>query len=207
MKTNIRTSLRLAVVAACAVVQVAKADFDIGFLTAGAGNPVFDVGGSTVSLLLSGTGFKGQLYVGANAGSLTAVGTGGLTIFSASAGDLTGIRTFLTGPGAGFINGGTFSVASSTLNPGGSAVYQFRVWDTGASYEAAAATTGAKIGSSAVTSVTLGGTVPGNPPTLLTLSANTHAAFGLTTVAAVPEPATLALGIFGAAGLLFRRRK
>ncbi len=207
MKTNTLGSIKLAIVASLAIVQVAKADFDITF---GIGNnflsnPVFDVGGSVVNTAsyLSGTAYKGQLYVGADAGSLTKLGTGGLVI--TASGNVDGIRTFLTSGGAGFINGGAFTVTSGTFNAGSSAVYQVRVWEAAySSFEAAALVNNAKIGSSAVTAITLGGTTTGATPVLITAKADLHGAFGLTTV---PEPATLALGIFGAAGMLFRRRK
>lgn len=197
--------LKLAACVCLFVAESARADFDITFSTGNAfvSNPVFDIDGTT---RLAGSAYKAQLYVGANAGSLVALGSGGLSL-TASAGDTTGIRSFLSGGGAGFINGGTLTVTSGTLSANSSAVYQLRVWEAAyASFEAASAIVGAKIGSSAVTSVTLGGTVPGIPPTVVTLQANQHGAFALTTVA-VPEPATIALGLFGAAGLLVRRRK
>ena len=201
MKTNALTKIILTGLLACSYALTASADYEIKFLTGNGSlsNPVFDVGGSTgnSASFLSGSAFLGQLYVGANANSLGAIGTG---------------QSFLNGGGAGFINqSGVLTINSATLNPGSSAVYQLRVWEAsqGASYEIASGVIGAKIGSSAVTAVTLGGTVPGvggNPDTLLSAQANLHSAFGLTTVA-VPEPATLALGLFGAAGMLFRRRK
>ena len=201
MKTNALTKIILTGLLACSYALTASANYEIKFLSGNGtlSNPVFDVGGSALNSasFLSGSAFLGQLYVGANAGSLGAIGTA---------------QSFLTGGGAGFINqSGVLSITDATLNPGSSAVYQLRVWEAskGASHEIASGVIGAKIGSSAVTAVTLGGTVPGvggNPDTLLSAQANLHSAFGLTTVA-VPEPATLALGLFGAAGLLFRRRK
>jgi len=202
MKTNALTKIILTGLLACSYALTASADYEIKFLSGNGtlSNPVFDVGGSALNSasFLSGSAFLGQLYVGANAGSLGAIGTA---------------QSFLPADGRqGFINqSGILSITDATLNPGSSAVYQLRVWEAskGASHEIASGVIGAKIGSSAVTAVTLGGTVPGvggNPDTLLSAQANLHSAFGLTTVA-VPEPATLALGLFGAAGLLFRRRK
>ena len=201
MKTNALTKIILTGLLACSYALTASANYEIKFLSGNGflSNPVFDVGGSALNSasFLSGSAFLGQLYVGANAGSLGAIGTA---------------QSFLTGSGAGFINqSGVLSITDATLNPGSSAVYQLRVWEAskGASHEIASGVIGAKIGSSAVTAIALGGTVPGggaNPDTLLSAQANLHSAFGLTTVA-VPEPATLALGLFGAAGMLFRRRK
>ena len=196
-----------------AVASTSRADYQVTFSTGAndLSNPVFDVSGSVgnTASYLAGTAFKAQLYVGANAGSLTAVGSGGQAISSSSAGDTTGIRTFLSGGGAGFINGGTFTVTSGSLNAGNAAVYQMRVWEAAySSYEQAAGTVNAKIGSSVVTAFGasgLGGTVIVNGnPTVISAQANLHGAFGLVTV---PEPATVALGLFGAAGLLIRRRK
>lgn len=209
MKTNSLASVKLALIATIAFVQAAKADFDITFSTGNGtlGNPVFNVGGSvaTPASYLSGTAFRAQLFVGAAGatfGQLTAIGTGGLTISGATAGDTTGIRTFLTGGGAGFINGGTLSVTSGSFSANSSASYQLRVWDAAfSSYDAAVAGNGLN-GASGITAITLGGTLAGNPPTVITSQANLHGAFGL-----VPEPASIALGLFGAAGLIFRRRK
>jgi len=191
----------LASLIVCSCALTASADYQIKFLTGNAtlSNPVFDVGGSVgnSATYLSGSSFLGQLYVGADAGSLAAIGTA---------------QSFLTGDGAGFINQpGNLSITHASLNPGSSGFYQLRVWDaaSGSSYEIASATIGAKIGSSAVTGITLGGTIPGvggNPDTVISAQANLHSAFGLTTVA-VPEPTTIALGLFGAAGLFIRRRK
>ena len=198
MKTNALTKIILTGLLACSYALTASANYEIKFLSGNGtlSNPVFDVGGSALNSasFLSGSAFLGQLYVGANAGSLGAIGTA---------------QSFLTGGGAGFINqSGVLSITDATLNPGSSAVYQLRVWEAskGASHEIASGVIGAKIGSSAVTAIALGGFVAGPPPGTILAQANLHSAFGLTTVA-VPEPATLALGLFGAAGLLFRRRK
>ena len=170
----------------------AFADYQIQFLTynGGLSNPVFDTDGTTK---LQNT-FSGQLYTGTSSGSLTAIGTA---------------QTFLTGAGAGFIEVGTApTITSGTIFGGTAGFYQLRVWNTsaGSSFETAAATVGAKIGSSAITAVTFGGTPNGGGTPVFVPTSSLHASFSLTTVA-VPEPATLALGLFGAAGLLFRRRK
>lgn len=175
----------------------AQANYDIGFQTYDFADlnqhVAFDADGTT---RLTGPVFEGQLYVGATALSLLAIGSP--TLFARS------------GAGDGFVDSGTISVADLTLNAGSSAFYALRAWrvSDGSSYEAASATLGAHVGSSAATAIILGGTVPGNPPTLLTATANLHPSFTLSVVpAAVPEPSVLALGLLGGAALMFRRRK
>lgn len=172
----------------------AKADYQIQFITFNGpqNNHVFDVDGTTK---LSGSTFLGQLYTGTSAGALSAIGTP---------------TAFLTGAGAGFIEAiGALSVTSGTIFGGTSGFYQLRVWNAagGATYEAASATIGAKTGTSLATAVTFGGNPSSGPGAPITPpQANLHSSFSLSTVA-VPEPATIALGLFGAAGLLIRRRK
>ena len=158
-------------------------------------NPVFDTDGST--LLRGPNGFVGQLYAGTSAGSLAAIGN--------SAAFLNGTTL---GTGGGSISGGTATGVDAGITSATSGFYQLRVWNTanGSTYEAASAVVGAKIGSSTVQSVTLQGYAIGATPPVSFPTANLHSSFSLTTVA-VPEPATLALGLFGAAGMLFRRRK
>jgi len=180
--------------------MTAKANYDITFATYDLANLtqhlVFDVGGSTA---VTGPAFLGQLYVGANAGSLAPIGSP--VAFSDG------------GPAsapAGFVDSGTITVTDPTLNAGNSAVYVLRAWNAsaGTSFEAASLVPGAHVGSSATTTITLGGTVPGTPPTLVTATANLHSTFTLSVVpAAVPEPSVLALGLLGGAALVLRRRK
>lgn len=161
------------------------------------GNPlpstgaVFDLNGTTG---LDST-FKGQVYAGTSSGSLTAI---------------TPIASFATAGGNVIASFNGFLIDNSTLtmagvNPG-AGFYQLKVWQAsaGASFEIASTVFGAKVGSSAVTGITFGGTplAGGNG----TPGPNIDS-FTSFSVVAVPEPATLALGIFGAAGLLFRRRK
>jgi len=170
----------------------AFADYQIQFLTYNGSfnNPVLDIDGVTKV----GNNFRGQLYAGSSAGSLTAIGN---------------VETFLSGGGAGFIEiGSAYTVSSGTIGGGTAGFYQLRVWDaaSGATHEIASATIGAKVGSSAVTAVTFGGTPIGGGVGVLVPQANLHAGFTLSTVV-VPEPATIALGLFGAAGLFIRRRK
>lgn len=107
----------------------------------------------------------------------------------------------------GFLAFGTVSgrvaetVSSPDITPGATGTYQVRAWVGGSSF---ADTLNTKKGaSSGVDSLTFGGTpTVGNPVTPSDLTG-----FNSFAVTTVPEPATLALGIFGAAGLLFRRRK
>jgi hypothetical protein len=168
----------------------AKADYQVTFVTANdlSLNPVLDVDGTT----RLDTTFMGQIYIGANAGSLAAVGS------AVQFGTVGG--TPLTAAN-GFIFSGAIPVTSSSVS-GDTLVYQLRAWKGAATYEAALVTVGAKVGSSATTSIVVGG-----PPSLAAPpNTSLHGGFTLSTVA-VPEPATIALGLFGAAGLLIRRRK
>jgi len=177
-------------------VVTAKANYDITFQTYDlVGDPgladhfVFLTGTTT---RITGPTFLGQLYVGANAGSLGPIGSP--------------VAFAPAGSGAeGYIDSGTISVTDPTLNAGSSAVYVLRAWNAsaGATFEAASVAPGGIFGSSAVTPITLGGTVPGTPPTLLTATANLHASFPV----GVPEPSVLALGLLGGAALILRRRK
>ena len=123
-------------------------------------------------------------------------------LFGTSAGSLTLATSVFTVENAlvGFLNAGVLSPASGTIG-GGPGFYQMRAWTGGATFADVANT---KTGSSAVTAVTFGGTPIGGGTPLGVPDLNLHSSFAITTV---PEPATLALGLFGAAGLLFRRRK
>jgi hypothetical protein len=86
--------------------------------------------------------------------------------------------------------------------PGQPATLRLRAWETAAgSYEVASAGGGLWGQSNDVTISQLGGTPVGGAP-IPTPSLN-----GLQGFALIPEPSTMALGILGAAALLFRRRK
>ena len=144
--------------------------------------PFFDVDGTTK---LSGTSFSAQLYYG-TLGSLE----GALVNTGAS------VVNFNTGGFVGFFSA-TPSVTLTGIGIGSTATVQFRAWDnrTGATWETASV----RGQSSLLTSPALGD--PLNAASLPVVST-----LGSVTLA-VPEPATVALGLFGAAGLLFRRRK
>jgi len=178
--------------------MTAKANYDITFATYDLADLtqhlVFDAGGSNA---VTGPAFLGQLYVGANAGSLGKIGA---PVAFSDGGP--------TSAPAGFIDSGTITVTDPTLSAGNSAVYVFRAWNAsaGSSFEAASLVEGAHAGSSALTPITLGGTVPGTPPQLLTATANLHPSFTLAVVH-VPEPSAVALGLIGGVALLLRRRK
>lgn len=177
----------------------AKADYQLLFNTfndpVNPTNPVFDTDGTT--LLRGVNGFVGQLYAGTSAGSLSAIGNSSVAFLNG-----TTVAT-----GGGNISGGTATKVDSGVTSATAGFYQLRVWNTanGSTYEAASAVIGAKIGSSTVEAVTLQGYANGTTPPISFPTANLHGSFALTTVV-VPEPATIALGLFGAAGLLARRR-
>lgn len=127
-----------------------------------------------------GAGWVGQMY-GTVDGALTAVGSP---------------VAFSTGTRAGRINGGAVAVAgigAATVD------MQMRAWNGAeyATYEEAEAAFGA-VGMSNVIPVTLG-VAPATPGDLTGLEAFS--------VAVVPEPSTLALGLLGIGALLIRRRR
>lgn len=204
---------QLALVAAMALtVASAHATYQITFNTLNdlstPTNPVFD---SDLTTRLSGAnGWVGQLYV--------SIGGGAFGAIKDSSDSTLGSKAFATGGSAGWIvTGGDLTVNNGgvTANPT-AAAYQLRVWNTanGSTFEAAYAAPGAKVGVSGSSAGTVNLASSGASVNLLGYSgeiapigypaANGFASFS---VAAVPEPATLALGLFGAAGLLFRRRK
>lgn len=190
MKTN-KISKVLLAASLASLVSTAKADYDILFLTrnnttsATSTNPIFDVNGTT---RLSGAdGWVARLFDGA-----TALGTGS-AVFSTAA--------------PGFVSGGTIEVVDPSITSTTVKTFQLKVWNSnnGSTFSAAQQAGGA-VGSVDVT-LTLSGFANASGTELHPISfpqANTFSSFS---VAAVPEPATMALGLFGAAGLLFRRRK
>jgi len=179
--------------------QLAVPRGEIVFVTpnSASSNFALDVDGTT----RLGTGFYGQLYVGVAADNLQKVGsavqfnTGGAALGFIAASDST---VFWNTP----LNGTTMPVGDQA------GFYALRAWSgsVGSTFESASATLGAKIGSSTATNAVFGGITSSGGFSSSFPLANAHLSFQLSTVA-VPEPATLALGLFGAAGMLFRRRK
>jgi len=143
--------------------------------------PVFlgTVGGAKAD----GPAYMAQLYAGATASSLTAVGAP---------------LPFRTGAAAGYWT--ATAVTINTVDATGNAFVQVRAWATasGATYEAALAS-GNGFGTSNILTVKPT-TAPDVPATLT----------GLTSFAIsgnVPEPSIMALGALGGLALLLRRRK
>ena len=183
-----------------ACVLSAKANYTIEFTTydgnegpSFTSHTAYDVGGTTPL----GAGFLGQLYVGPRGGVLAPIGTP--QVFG------------LPNAPDGHIGVGELQITDPNLFVNSAADYRLRAWSSQVggtaitSFAQALATLGAHVGESALTAITLGGTVPGSPPQLITATANLHPSFTLSI--AVPEPSVLALGLLGGAALLFRRRK
>lgn len=169
----------------------AKADYSIQIATTTSGtspNAVFDVDGVTK---VDNT-FFGQIAVnGTFLDNIFTFGQNGATPVSAL---------------NGYLSAGTLPVTSATLFGGSTAAVQLYAFKGAANYAAATTTIGAKIGSSAsAINVTLGGLNQAGDTAFTVPNLAAMPGFTLSTV--VPEPATIALGLFGAAGLLIRRRK
>jgi len=137
-----------------------------------------------------------QLYAGASAGSLAAVGAA---------------VPFRTGAAAGYWTGASRTIPASAIAADGNSQVQVRAWAVaaGATYEAAL-TSGGGFGSSNIIGVkpTNAPDVPANLAGLtgFTISALAGAGPGPGPVV-TPEPSTLALGALGGLALLLRRRK
>lgn len=136
---------------------------------------------------LAGAGYTAQLWGGANEAGLTLAGGFNTT-------------TFRTGTGAGYIAGSTAAAIINGVAEGATALIDLRVWEnlngTIATWDAAKAA-GVSTGHFMFTSLPLGGVSP--PPNMVGLQSFN--------IIPIPEPATLALGLGGAALLIFRRRK
>ena len=139
----------------------------------------------------AGAGITAQLYLVGAGGALT---------------PLTPTTTFrTTSAAAAFFVTEINPFTITGILPGQTATVRMRAWETAAgSYEAAVNTAWLSGQSNDVIIPQLGGTPAGGGAPIPTPSLNGLQGFGLTSV---PEPSTMALGIFGAAALLFRRRK
>jgi len=191
MKTKVLKASILAILLAVSATTV-LAEYQILFFTPNDAttptNPVFD--SDNVTKLAGSAGWVGQLYVQVGTGAFSAVGSA---------------VSFLNSSTAGFISGPTITVADSTVTAPTTGAYQLRVWNTanGSTFETASVAPGAKFGTSSSVTVTLQGYNPfTQTPPISFPTANGFASFSV-----VPEPATIALGLFGAAGLFIRRRK
>jgi hypothetical protein len=146
--------------------------------------PVFNTDGLT---LLSGAGFSVQLYAGPDDGSLAPIGSP---------------IGFLSGPFAGYFDGSD-NLPVTGFAQGATPRLQVRAWDNQGgsvtSYESAMI----RGASAAFTSPALGDdTAPYDPSTIPVPQGLTSFSLAL-----VPEPSVVALGILGAAAVIFRRRK
>lgn len=132
---------------------------------------------------LAGAAFWVQMYAGPSASSLAPVGAA---------------INFATGSAAGLFRTDVARTVG-TVTPGADAFVQIAAWETGFNTVDEAMNAGKKWGKSTVFTVKTGG--DGNPPALPGNMTN-FKGFAL-----IPEPSTIALGLLGAASLLFFRRK
>jgi hypothetical protein len=148
----------------------------------GANAPVYDTDGVTKL----GSAFEADLYWQAGTWSDSAV--------------LNALGQPVRFSGSGYFLGGNHTITGTGAQ---TITAQVRVWDTaaGSSWDAANTVVGAKIGESALFSLTLvTGTTP--PNALVNLQS-----FNLRPVPAAPEPSALALAGFGLAAMLLLRRR
>jgi len=168
------------------------ADYNIQIATTTSGtspNAVLDVDGVTK---VDNT-FFGQIKVnGSFVGSVYNFGQNGATV-------VPGLN--------GYLSAGTKTFTDAALFGGSSVSVQLFAWKGASDYATAAATVGAKIGNSTVLNGLVVGGLSGDGQNTFTVP-NLTAVSGFTmSTVAVPEPATIALGLFAVAGLLARRRK
>jgi hypothetical protein len=189
MKFNLKAAFAIGVAAlTVAFSNTAAAQGTITFDTANFDD--FSKGQTFFNSAPVGAGFVGQIYISSTLnGTYTAIGTP------------VGFRT---DGGIGYIQG-TDIVTGSAINS--TVFYQVRAWNSaaGSTFEQASASQAGIVGISESKQVTLGGTIAGSPPTVIPFPlANQHTSFSL---AAVPEPTTVALAVMGGLGLLARRRR
>jgi len=161
--------------------------------TAGQGQ-VFDVGGAPL-----GSTFDGEIYTSLTGANGTFQAAGGIQTFQGPVG---------TSFAGGYVVAAT-TVVSPNVGVGANGFYEVKVWNAsaGSTFEQASTVVGAQVGSSASVAIGPFGGTPSSGPNITAPPVNTFGSFTLTTVAAVPEPSTIALGIVGMAGLLALRRR
>ena len=171
-----------------AAVLVSVSTFAQGQIIFNNRTPSGDAPVSRPNGLGAGAGITAQLYLVGAGGALT---------------PLTPTTTFrTTSAAAAFFVTDINPFAVQGVLPGQSATFRMVAWETTAgSYENAVATGALNGASNDVLVNQLGGTPQGGapiPPPALN---------GLQAFTLIPEPSTMALGVLGAAALLFRRRK
>jgi len=136
----------------------------------------------------AGAGITAQLFLVGAGGALTAI---------------PGTTTFRETPAAATFFVNPTSVSVPGVAAGSAATVRMRAWATSAgSYDAAVAAGALRGESNDVTISQLGGTPAGGGAPIPDPGLS-----GLQSFALVPEPSTMALGLLGAAALLYRRRK
>jgi hypothetical protein len=141
---------------------------------------------STAGVPAGGT-YVGQLYGGLTSDRTTFTAVGTPSAFASN---------------SGYINSGIVNVAGTF--GGQTFFYELRVWDSALASSLETQATGRGGISPNVASLVLGGTPNGGGTPVPVSNAN---GFNTFTLAPVPEPSTIALGILGAGSLLFLRRK
>jgi len=114
---------------------------------------------------------------------------------------LSPATTFRNSSAAASVFLNPIDVTVPTVAPGGTATFRIKAWVGGATFETATQFAGQ---SQTITVSGLGGTPAGGGAPITTPDLTGLGAF---TLAVVPEPSTIALGVLGAAALFIRRRK
>jgi len=184
MKKTIILGIAIASIASTALGNISVNGLSFNAGNSALGQIFFDTVGGTVA----NNTVKFDVIFGASSGSLTDSSPTTYTIGSTD---------------QGFMNAGTINVTTGSLGGGSAGFYQVRAWTGGTTFADVANT---KKGTSAITAITFGGTPLAGGTAIAPPDLNLHASFAITSVA-VPEPATIALGLFGAAGMLILRRK
>jgi hypothetical protein len=194
-----KTFFCLAVVSVSTVSAAAQGQVNIN----NRGLPMTQLVRSASGAPLVGTNFVAQIVYGASAASLTTV-----------LGDVAPFRVVTTtSPGTWNPLGGTGVRTLTGFNTGDIVSMQVRVWDstTFSSWSAASAalsagfvlapTSATQAGASSVFIYTVGSASDPSSLNIVNFTGFTLTAFQM------PEPTTIALGVLGAAALLWRRRR